>query len=405
MTSPGVEARTAIEALRAGVPNGAAIRALGCTEDAIEAAFDHRLDTAATPGLMLAGGFGTGKSHLLGYLREVALQRNFITSWVTVSKETPLAAPRAVFAAALRTARVPGRNDDAITAALADIQRRPGAVQALELWVVSPEAALPPVFSAILHLLNRQLDPDLLSRIEAFLAGGRLPSVQLRHALGKAGARGLYDLRVPNEAGLLLQRQRFIPALFRAAGFAGWCVLFDEVELIGRYGPLQRAVAYAELARWLGLDAALRIDGLCVTAAITEDFAQAVIHTRLDEEKLPERLRLKGQPHTAELASAAMRAIQRATKLRPPNDHDLTHHVAILRDLYATAYGWPAPALEPGERRGNRTMRHHVRGWITQWDMLRLEGRSAGIDVTAHSTSYEENAALGEPPPDAEAED
>ena len=39
---------------------------------------------------MIAGGFGAGKSHLLGYLQELALAENFIVSWVVISKETPL---------------------------------------------------------------------------------------------------------------------------------------------------------------------------------------------------------------------------------------------------------------------------------------------------------------------------
>ena len=327
-----------------------------------------------------------------------------MVSHVTISKETPLAAPRAVYSAALRGARVPDRTDDAITAALSEVQRRAGAVQQLELWAATPEAALAPAFSAILHLLNRQIDADLLRRIEAFLGGGKLPAIQVRQALAKAGARGMYDLRVGSEPELLSQRQRFIPQLFRAAGFAGWCVLFDEVELIGRYGPLQRALAYVELARWLGLQADHRIPGITVTAAISEDFATEVIHTRLDEEKLPERLRMKGLPDAAELASAAMRAIQRATRLQQPADADLVRHVGVLRDLYATAYTWPAPALDPGARLGNRTMRHHVRGWITQWDMLRLEGRAVDVDVTREVQSYAEDDTLAEAPADPDVE-
>ena len=35
----------------------------------------------------------------------------------------------------------------------------------------------------------------------------------------------------------------------------GWLLLFDEVELIGRYTLLQRGRSYAELARWLQPDA------------------------------------------------------------------------------------------------------------------------------------------------------
>jgi len=394
-----LEARTAIEALRAGVPNRTAVRLLGSTEDAIETAFDDGLAAAwqPGPGLLIAGGFGTGKSHLLGYLREVALGDNFVVSWVTVSKETPLATPRLVFAAAMRSAMVPGHNDDAITAALAELRRVEGAVQRLELWAGTPEAGLSPVFAAVLHLLSRQLDPDLARAIEAFLAGGKLPGPALRQALTQAGARGKFDLRVASEALLLQQLLRFVPELFRAAGFAGWCVLIDEVELIGRYGRLQRARAYAELARWLSLEAGARVPGLHVTAAITDDFADGVINHREDREKLPELLQLKGQPHQARLALAAMRAIERATLLRPPSDDDLHRHEATLRQHYGAAYGWEAPPLDPGERRSDRTMRHHIRGWITQWDMLRLYGSAAAIDVEEHRLTYEVD-------PDLEAE-
>jgi len=99
-----VDARTAIEALRAGVPNRAAIRQMGTEQTGIEHAFDAALavawvdagqtNAAAGPtGIGMAGGFGTGKSHLLGYLAEVARQQGFVVSRVVVSKETPLSHP------------------------------------------------------------------------------------------------------------------------------------------------------------------------------------------------------------------------------------------------------------------------------------------------------------------------
>jgi hypothetical protein len=208
-----------------------------------------------------------------------------------------------------------------------------------------------------------------------------------------------------SEAALAAQRERFAPLLFRAAGFAGWCVLIDEVELIGRYAPLQRARAYAELGRWLGLTEA-RVPGLRVAGAITDDFAAEVINGRQDDEKLPERLRLKGLPAQAELALAAIRAIEAAPVLHPPAEADLMRHGETLRGAYAQAYGWPAPPLPVGERRANRTMRHHIRGWITQWDVLRLCG---SVGVLEHGTvrqNYAETPDLDEaaaPPADDDA--
>lgn len=392
--------RTAFEALRAGVPNRAAVQLLGSVEDALEDRFEAGLgrvwsDTPAQ-GLLFAGGFGAGKSHLLGFLREQALRRNFIVSTVSISKETPLSAPLAVFTAALRATIVPGHTDDAMTVALAELQRRPGAVQGLEALTSAPDAGISPVFAAMLHLLSRQLPADLLHRMEGFLAGGTLPGPPLRQALVQAGARGMFDLGRITETTLALQRETFAPLLFRAAGFAGWCVLLDEVELIGRYAPLQRARAYAELARWLGLGGVPRIAGLHVAAAITDDFAAAVITTRQDDEKLPERLRLKGLPAQADLALATMRAIETAPILHPPAEADLARHAEALRRGYGVAYDWEAPPLPVGERRANRTIRHHIRGWITQWDILRLQGHATGIELGTLPSNYTETGDLDE---------
>ena len=400
MTQGPLALRTAFEALRAGVPNRAAVLLLGSVEDAIEDRFEIGLQqawsNASQPGLLFTGGFGAGKSHLLGFLREVALKQNFIVSTVSISKETPLSAPLTVFTAMLRGTIAPGQTDDVMTVALAALQRHPAAAQALEALTSLADSGFSPLFAAILHLLSRPLPPDLIRRMETFLAGGKPPGPSLRQALTQAGVRGMFNLTGITDATLAHQRERFAPLLFRAAGFAGWCVLIDEVELIGRYSPLQRARAYAELARWLGLAAAPAVPGLYVTAAITDDFASQVINGRQDDEKLPERLRLKGAPEQADLALAAMRAIETAPVLTPPSEADLRRHAERLRVSYGMAYDWQPPSAAIGERRANRTMRHHIRGWITQWDVLRLQGRAAELEHGTVAVNYAETKDLDE---------
>ena len=401
MPSDRVSARRAIEALRAGVPNSDAIRRLGCPDEGLEIRFEAALDSVAdatTPGFAVAGGFGTGKSHLLGYLREAALHRDCVVSTVTVSKETPLSIPGVTYATAMRNATVRGANDDAITLALTRIERTEGAVESLELWASTPEAGIAPVFQAILYLLTRSTDPELRHAIEAFLADAKPPLPPLRRALKEKRVRTLFDLAPVAAADLLRQRMRFMPQLFCAAGFAGWVVLLDEVELIGRYGPLQRALAYAEIAQWLGLHDSTRIPCLFAACAVTDDFADAVIAAKQDETKLTDRLRLRGTPQLADHALLAMRAIQAATHLRAPDDSDLRRHEAAIRDCYSTAYGWPAPPAEIGDRQANRTMRHHIRGWITQWDMLRVAGIRATVIETVTLSDYTEDDRLTETP-------
>ena len=398
MTIDQHSARVAIEALRAGVPNRTAIRLLGSTETAIEAAFGSALDATQDgrprKGLVLAGDFGTGKSHLLGFLREEALRRNFIVSYVTVSKEVPLNAPGLLFTAAMRGASAPGTPDDAVGRILSRLQSRQGAVQDLENWLATPQAGLAQVFAAVAHLLARSLPPDLIHGIESFLCGAKPPTAQVRAKLAELGARGMFDLTGAKAAELTVQRPRFVSELIRYAGYAGWCLLIDEVELIGRYGPLQRANSYVELARWLGLAEETRIPGLHATCTISDDFTDRVIGDRMDDEKLPERLINKGRPREAELASTAMAAIRAPLKLHHLQSSDLPRHAAKLQACYSAAYAWDAPEATIAPPRARQTMRHHIRGWITEWDMLRLQGARTAIQVAPIGSDYSEDETI-----------
>jgi hypothetical protein len=408
-------ARTAIEALRAGVPNRAAIRQMGTEQTDIEHAFEAALaaawaDAGQAParispaGIGMAGGFGTGKSHLLGYLAEVARQQGFVVSRVIVSKETPLSHPGHVLAAALRDVTLPDRPDAPIVACVTALRERPEALDAMELAVSTPDAGFAPIFAACLFLIRRaSTPPEMLRRIARMWAGEKVSIPAIRQALIAAGAGRMFSLKPVAAAELTDQLTRFVPLLFRASGYAGWCILLDEIELIGRYTPLQRALSYAWLGAWLGLDGKRRFPGIVSAYAITDDFVAAVINARLDSEKLPERLTLKGRAAEAVLALSGIRHIERTVlqhRLLPPTPDDLVAcHDKVLR-LYSAAYNWPAPPLPPAERTSSRTMRQYIKGWITQWDLLRLFGGVGGALVDDRiATNYTEDVILAEPRP------
>jgi hypothetical protein len=415
-----VEFRTAIEALRAGVPNRAAIRQMGTEQTDIEHAFEVVLAAVATDagkdgnrrsptGIGMAGGFGTGKSHMLGYLAEVARQQGFVVSRVVVSKETPLSHPGHVLAAALRDAALPDRPDDPIAACVFALREQPEALAALEIAVSTPAAGFAPIFAACLFLLRRaSTPPEMLRRIARLWAGTKVSTPAIRKALTTAGASRMFPLKPVPAAELTNQLTRFVPLLFRAAGYAGWCILLDEIELIGRYTPLQRALSYAWLAAWLGLDGERQFPGIVIAYAITDDFATAVINARLDSEKLPERLTLKGRSAEAALAVLGIRHIERTVlqhRLLSPTLADLASCHDKVQRLYSSAYNWPAPALPAAERTSSRTMRQYIKGWITQWDLLRLEGRDVVLVSGSIASNYTEDPTLTEPraPDDEEA--
>jgi hypothetical protein len=403
--SPG---RVAIEALRAGVPNRQAVRLLGTSERDLCDRFIERLRRAArdpgaaghAEGELVAGVFGAGKSHLLGYLAENALHQNFIVSQVAISKETPLFSPERLFAAAIRNAVVPDINDDVMTAVVERLATRPEEFERLEIWASSAASGLSPIFPALLHVLPRQvLNPDDRAAIARFLGGARLGTGRIRQWLRAAGAAKLFDIKAPKAADLALQRLRFAPALFRAAGFSGWCLLLDEVELIGRYSVLQRGKSYAELCRWLGLDRAVAVPGVIAVAAITEDFKSAVLDGRLDQEKVPRVLLAKGLEEQSRLAELGMRAIERRPNfLAAPEEEGLRQNLVNVRGLYEASYGWSPPVADIGERRAGKTMREYIKSWITDWDIQRLYGAHDVITTEAMASDYTEDKNLEVPP-------
>lgn len=378
-------ARRALEALRAGVPNHDAVSALGSLQTAVDDRFTELLASATDPnrcepvgGLLIGGGFGSGKSHALEYLAARALSANFIVSKVVVSKETGLHDPIKVLRAAVDEAQVPGRPGSAIDEIAGGLQTSSPDYAALYRWVHSDDAPVDSRFAATLFVHEyARGDAEFADRIVRFWAGDPLPLPELRRRLKEAGAAGTYKLASVKERELAVQRFRFLSRLIRAAGFAGWVILLDEVELIGRYSFLQRAKSYAEVNRWVRGDREDPGAPLVAVLATVDDFEAQVLVGKNDVELIPSRLRLKGTAEADLLASRAesgMRVIERQqVAVQPPDRDALDHTYNALKVLHATAYGWAPPDVEGLERLPSNRMRQYVRAWINEWDLVRLD--------------------------------
>jgi hypothetical protein len=224
----------------------------------------------------------------------------------------------------------------------------------------------------------------------------------LRRALRSVGAAGLFSFTPVTARDLARQRFRFAARLLRAAGRAGWVILFDEVELIGRYSLLQRGRSYAELARWLGGG---KTDPLPLIGvfAMTDDFEAAVLTGKDDHTQIPMRLRAKQLAEWDEIAALAeigMRHIEHEMLLlEPPDDAELDRAYATLKGLHGDAFGWNPPDVPGLERLGATRMRQYVRAWINEWDLVRLDPgfrpESVAVDI---ASDYQEEPALEEGP-------
>jgi len=384
---PTVPARRAVEALRSGVPSADAIEALGSAQPEAEARFDglceqlEQAGSAGAPvaGMLLGGGFGTGKSHLLGHLGRLATRRNLMVSKIVISKETALHDPVKVFRSAVAAAEVPGSSGDAVAALAAGIDVDSAAWAELHRAVHSPATGLDERFGATMSLYGRRRvgDDEFAQSVVRFWAGDPIRVGDLRRRLNEVGEDGAYSLGSAKERDLCIQRFPFVARLARAAGLGGWIVLFDEVELIGRYSALQRGKAYAEMARWLYGRPVDPGAPLGAVVAITDDFDAAVLTDKGDRACLPAKLRAKGDATaeaTAAAAEAGMRAIERDLLLvRAPDEAELDRSHARLRALHGEAFGWDPPVARGMERASSTRMRQYVRAWINEWDLVRLD--------------------------------
>lgn len=408
-----VECRRAIEALRSGVPNRDAVRALGSNQPHIEEKFRQQLQAATegvakdaqAPGLLVAGDFGSGKSHLLEYLRHLALDEQFVCSTVVLSKETPLHDPTKLYRAAIEAASVPGKKGAALTEIAAGLDAATADYAGFYRWVNRPDAGLSSQFAATLFLHERVKDQEILERIVSFWAGDPIRVGDLRSWLLAQGEPGKYRKEKVGAADLALQRFRFVARLIVAAGYTGWVLLVDEAELIGRYSLRQRARSYAELARWAGKLRGDAYPGLLGVFAITTDFAEAVLEQRKDATLIPERLRAAESAADNLLATHAergMRMIAReAARLALPSRAAVDRTHAHVHAIHARAYDWQPP-LAPYERLATTSMRQYVRRWINEWDLQRLyPGYQVDTVISELKLDYSEDADLEVPAEEA----
>ncbi|MCZ7664765.1 MAG: DUF2791 family P-loop domain-containing protein [Thermoleophilia bacterium] len=408
-----LHARRAIEALRAGVPNRDAVRALGFADDPLVEELDRRLDTLAAGapdggGLLLAAEFGGGKSHALEYLRHRALERNIAVSKVVVSKETQLFDPLKLFRSAVDNLAVDDRTgavfDDIATTRLNSDPHRDRFAE-LGAWLQT--SGLNACFAASMWLFEHaRANAELQSRLVAFWGGGALKLTELKKDLRLCGRAGYYPLEKIRARDLARERFVFLARLLQAAGYDGWLLLLDELELVGRYSVLQRARSYGELARLLGLDDQGPIPGLFTVGAITPDFESAVLLGKDDYNQIGFRMRARGDAESELTAVLAERVMERMRggflSIRRPEQGTLEATFARLAAVYQAAYDVP-PERPPVIFDGTWQMREYVRSWITRWDLRRFApDHEAHPVVFPMPVDYTENVVLERPPENGE---
>ncbi len=412
-----VKSRWALEALRNGVPNRAAVEMLGCNQPQAQERFTELLQQVADTespasravGMLVSGDFGTGKSHLLTHLEHVALSEGFVCSRVSVSKETPLYDLRKVFASAIDNGRMPLRSGRLMEEIGLKLDVNSAGYASFFQWANSADpSVLSPQFAASLLIHERSNDLELNSEIESFWGGDRILMSHVKDGLRQIGQLSSYALRAPSAAELPAQRLSFAVELIKAAGYKGWVVLLDEIELVASYSLLQRARSYAELARWTGQAPGASYPGLITVGTVTDDFGSAMITDgKMDRDNVGPKLQLRNG-HLEEPAKVGMQFItHQALPLKPPSEADVQATMEKIRRIYSDAYRWDAPPIagSAGGAGFRSRMRYKVRSAINEWDLLRLYPDYQPETVSEEFRhTYDEDSDIEREPQDGDAE-
>jgi hypothetical protein len=396
--------RRALESLRAGVPSRDVVRLLPPLHTRARGTFAELLKETESGwesgkparGLLVSGGFGMGKSHLLDYLRHAALESGFVCSRVTLSKETPLSDLSKLYRAAVASAVAPDRVGPALHE-IADTLQTEKAPHYDQLYQwAHREPGIDPRLPASLLLFEREAsaDEELREKLLAEWMGFPMKLGELRGALKSAGEGATYDISRPQK-GQERARFEFLTRFWRAAGYAGWVILLDEVELIARYGIRQRGRAYAHLSALLGQERGFAPPGLAVVGAITDDFAGEVLRRRADRENVPMKLGIAEDP----LKDATVRGMALietgALALAAPTKAQVAETYQRVREVYGAAYGWPPPDIAGAvEYAVSTRMRQYVRAWVNLWDLRRLYDYEGSLTTETLAPAYDEDADL-----------
>ena len=341
------EAERILESLRAGVPFAALAQKLPIGRSALLDRVGAMLQTGRGGPLLVRANYGEGKTHFLQAVTGSALSAGHVVSAISISREAPLNNLGALFKAVTTGTRTPGSQRLGLAPLLDRLQARaPEVLASLE------HAGIPDRLRASIEAYFH-VDMTYRHELLADLSGEFLMVGRLKAILRDLGL----DHRLPPYAFTRepIWYYRLMAELIRQAGFAGWLILIDELELVGKTSIGQRALAYSNL---FDLAVAQELPRTVVMAAVASNFYSDVLEAKGDAEKGPGWLSQRGREREAALAQRGIAELMRAERLPALSSEEIHSLLATIRAVHARAYEWDPPAEDDMQRFLDR----HVHG-------------------------------------------
>ena len=240
------QATHVIEALRSGIPSrtvGAYFSDARPTMlDRIKTRMKAVKSSGKSEGFIFRGTYGEGKTHMLNTVFSIAAEEKMVVSYVSLGKETPMT-PHLLYARLISNTYLPGKEQPGFRQKLEEMA--PGSGTAGELLAYAATGLETNKIYHVLTALWGTQDEEEREQFLADLEGDFVSNAQVKRVFRRVTGKPAQFNQNFTKTKHCMDYFSFMSTLFRRIGYAGWVILFDEAELIGRLGTKARQKASA----------------------------------------------------------------------------------------------------------------------------------------------------------------
>ncbi len=378
------QAMHVIEALRSGVPSRTVGAYFSEARPGMLNRIRSRMDAVAasgkSDGMIFRGSYGEGKTHMLNTILSMASEKNMVVSCVSLGKETPMHLPHLLYGKLIANTYLPGTEQPGFRQKLEEIAPGSGVAGELQAYTATG-LETNKIYFVLKDMWETQDDDEreqFLADLEGDFVSSALVKRVFRRVTGKPAQFNQNFTKTKHYGDYFA----FMSALFRRLGYAGWVILFDEAELIGRLGKKARAKSYGTMQSFLRPSAML--EAVFSVFAFSSSFTEEVIDKKHEFENA--ETIFADDAASLKAAKATLNAIIDAPELASLSKAEILRVLESIQEFHGMAYDWE-PQIDP-ETIYNETegagylLRTRIRAAIELLDQLYQYGKAGKISIT-----------------------
>lgn len=378
------DAMHVIEALRSGVPS----RTVGAYFSEARPGILNRIrgrmeavrETGRPDAMVFRGNYGEGKTHMLNTVFSIAAEENMAVSYVSLGKETPMDKLHLLYARIMANTFLPGKEQPGFDTLLEEMTPGSGIAGELQAFTAS-ETETNKIYYLLRAMWGTQDEEEkmqFLGDLKGDFVSNALVKKVYRRVSGKPAQFNQNFTKTKH----CMDYFAFMSTLFRRAGMAGWVILFDEAELIGRMGKKARAKSYREMQRFLQPDG--KLEGVFSLFAFSTSFTEDVIDKKHEFDNADAIF--AEEPDALKAAKATLNTVINAPELLQLTREETLQVLASIQEFHGLAYDWN-PSLSPetlyaSTEGGGYLLRTRIRAAIELLDQLNQYGEAGKLKIT-----------------------